>query len=99
MPARAFGVPIVSGNVSLYNETNELSIYPTPMIGMVGLIEEAERTVTQWFKTSDDVILCWDGREDLGGTEYLKVMHHREQGSPPCSIFRRSRRCRLVRFA
>ena len=80
----AFGVPIVSGNVSLYNETNELSIYPTPMIGMVGLIEEAERTVTQWFKTSDDVILLLGRtREDLGGTEYLKVMHHREQGSPP----------------
>ena len=80
----AFGVPIVSGNVSLYNETNELSIYPTPMIGMVGLIEEAARTVTQWFKTSDDVILLLGRtREDLGGTEYLKVMHHREQGSPP----------------
>ncbi len=80
----ALSVPIVSGNVSLYNETNDLSIYPTPMIGMVGLIEPADCAVTQWFKQSGDVIiLLGSTREDLGGTEYLKVLHHREQGSPP----------------
>ncbi|MCS6319195.1 MAG: phosphoribosylformylglycinamidine synthase II, partial [Nitrospira sp.] len=80
----ALNVPIVSGNVSLYNETNDLSIYPTPMIGMVGLIEEADRAVTQWFKQAGDaIILLGQTREDLGGTEYLKVLHHREQGSPP----------------
>jgi phosphoribosylformylglycinamidine synthase II len=79
-----FGVPIVSGNVSFYNETNGLSIYPTPMLGMVGLIEQADRTVTQWFKQAGDVIvLLGKTREDLGGSEYLKVLHHREQGSPP----------------
>jgi phosphoribosylformylglycinamidine synthase len=80
----ALGVPIVSGNVSFYNETNGLSIYPTPMLGMVGLIEQAEQAMTQWFKAEgDDVILLGNTREDLGGTEYLKVMHAREQGSPP----------------
>ncbi|TKB61708.1 MAG: phosphoribosylformylglycinamidine synthase subunit PurL [Nitrospira sp.] len=79
-----FKIPIVSGNVSFYNETNGLSIYPTPMLGMVGLIEEAERTMTQWFKQEgDDIILLGSAREDLGGSEYLKVMHAREQGSPP----------------
>jgi phosphoribosylformylglycinamidine synthase subunit PurL len=79
-----FGVPIVSGNVSFYNETNGLSIYPTPMLGMVGLIEQADRTVTQWFKQAGDVVvLLGKTREDLGGSEYLKVLHHREQGSPP----------------
>jgi phosphoribosylformylglycinamidine synthase len=79
-----FGVPIVSGNVSFYNETNGLSIYPTPMLGMVGLIEQADQTVTQWFKQTGDVILLvGKTREDLGGSEYLKVLHHREQGSPP----------------
>ena len=57
---------------------------PTPMIGMVGLIEPASRAVTQWFKQQGDVvILLGNTREDLGGTEYLKVQHHREQGSPP----------------
>ena len=80
----ALNVPIVSGNVSFYNETNDLSIYPTPMIGMVGLIEQADLAVTQWFKQAGDIIiLLGTTREDLGGTEYLKILHHREQGSPP----------------
>jgi phosphoribosylformylglycinamidine synthase len=79
-----FHIPIVSGNVSFYNETNGLSIYPTPMLGMVGLIDDAERTMTQWFKQEgDDIILLGSSREDLGGSEYLKVVHAREQGSPP----------------
>jgi phosphoribosylformylglycinamidine synthase len=77
-------VPIVSGNVSFYNETNGLSIYPTPMLGMVGLIEQADQTMTQWFKAEgDDIILLGTAREDLGGSEYLKVIQAREQGSPP----------------
>jgi len=79
-----FQIPIVSGNVSFYNETNGLSIYPTPMLGMVGLIEDSERTLTQWFKQEgDDIILLGSTREDLGGSEYIKVVHAREQGSPP----------------
>jgi phosphoribosylformylglycinamidine synthase II len=79
-----FQIPIVSGNVSFYNETNGLSIYPTPMLGMVGLIDDAERSMTQWFKQKgDDIILLGSSREDLGGSEYLKVVHAREQGSPP----------------
>ncbi|MCP9449176.1 MAG: phosphoribosylformylglycinamidine synthase subunit PurL [Nitrospira sp.] len=77
-------IPIVSGNVSFYNETNGLSIYPTPMVGMVGLIDRADRAMTQWFKEEgDDIILLGATREDLGGSEYLKIMHSREQGSPP----------------
>ena len=80
----ALNVPVVSGNVSLYNETNGLSIYPTPMIGMVGVIDRADQAVTQWFKQADDdIILLGETDEDLGGTEYLKVVHAREQGSPP----------------
>ncbi|MDT7041156.1 phosphoribosylformylglycinamidine synthase subunit PurL [Candidatus Nitronereus thalassa] len=81
---RAFHIPVVSGNVSLYNETNGLSIYPTPVIGMVGLIEPAEHATTQWFKNPGDrVIVLGETKEDLGGTEYLKIVHYREQGSPP----------------
>lgn len=79
-----FQIPIVSGNVSFYNETNGLSIYPTPMLGMVGLIDDAERSMTQWFKQDgDELILLGSSREDLGGSEYLKIIHAREQGSPP----------------
>jgi len=79
-----FKIPIVSGNVSFYNETNGLSIYPTPMLGMVGLIDEADRAMSQWFRGEGDaIVLLGKTREDLGGSEYLKVLQHREQGSPP----------------
>jgi len=80
----ALQIPVVSGNVSFYNETNGLSIYPTPILGMVGLLEPAERVMTQWFKEPGDaIILLGATKEDLGGTEYLRVVHHREQGAPP----------------
>src|SRR5437899_7673667 len=83
----ALNIPVVSGNVSFYNETSGLSIYPTPILGMVGLIEPADRLMTQWFKQAGDaIILLGATKEDLGGTEYLRVIHHREQGTPPlCS--------------
>jgi phosphoribosylformylglycinamidine synthase len=81
---KALNVPVVSGNVSFYNETNGLNIYPTPILGMVGLIEQADKAMTQWFKQAGDaIILLGATREDLGGTEYLRVVHHREQGEPP----------------
>ncbi|MGH7146469.1 MAG: phosphoribosylformylglycinamidine synthase subunit PurL [Nitrospiraceae bacterium] len=81
---KAFNVPVVSGNVSFYNETNGLNIYPTPILGMVGLIEQADKAMTQWFKQKGDVIILLGAtREDVGGTEYLRVVHHREQGEPP----------------
>nr|MBA3613798.1 phosphoribosylformylglycinamidine synthase subunit PurL [Nitrospirales bacterium] len=81
---RTFEIPVVSGNVSFYNETNGLSIYPTPIVGMVGLIERQENIITQWFKQSgDQILLLGETKEDLGGTEYLKVIHSREQGNPP----------------
>ena len=81
---REFNVPVVSGNVSLYNETNGLSIYPTPIVGMVGIIEREEDITTQWFKQPGDLILLLgETHEDLGGTEYLKIIHSREQGMPP----------------
>jgi phosphoribosylformylglycinamidine synthase len=54
------------------------------MLGMVGLIEEADRAMTQWFRNDGDaIVLLGQNRDDLGGSEYLKVLHHREQGSPP----------------
>ena len=81
---RHLHIPVVSGNVSFYNETNGLSIYPTPVLGMVGLIEPAHLVTTQWFKhPGDQIILLGETNEDLGGTEYLKLIHNREQGNPP----------------
>jgi len=81
---KALQIPVVSGNVSFYNETRGLSIYPTPIIGMVGLLDHVEQAVSQGFKAEGDaILLLGETGEDLGGTEYLRAVHHREQGTPP----------------
>jgi phosphoribosylformylglycinamidine synthase subunit PurL len=80
----ALKVPIVSGNVSFYNETDGIPIFPTPTIGMVGLLPKVERVITPWFKASGDiVVLLGRTREELGGSEYLKVIHNTVRGTPP----------------
>lgn len=82
--ARFLGTPVVSGNVSFYNETEGIAIYPTPTVGMVGLIEDTRKHLTQWFKNEGDVIvLLGKTREELGGSEYLKLIHGLTKGSPP----------------
>jgi phosphoribosylformylglycinamidine synthase len=81
---RALGVPITGGNVSLYNETDGKAIYPTPVIGVVGLLEHADRMLARRFQGSGDVIvLLGVGRGELGGSEYLKVVHGLVRGVPP----------------
>jgi phosphoribosylformylglycinamidine synthase len=81
---RAFDVPITGGNVSLYNETDGQAIYPTPVIGVVGLVEDAARALTSWFKETGDVVfLLGTTRAELGGSELLQVIHGRAAGRPP----------------
>jgi len=80
----ALEVPVVSGNVSFYNETGGVSIYPTPTVAMVGILARVERHVTPWFKSDgDQVVLLGTSREELGGSEYLKVFHGLIRGTPP----------------
>jgi len=80
----ALEVPVVSGNVSFYNETDGVPIHPTPTIGMVGLLEKVERFATPWFKAAGDiVVLLGRTREELGGSEYLKTIHGLTRGTPP----------------
>jgi phosphoribosylformylglycinamidine synthase subunit PurL len=81
---RALGTPITGGNVSLYNETDGRAIYPTPVIGIVGVLEHADRVVTRRFQAAGDVIvLLGEGRGELGGSEYLKIVHGVVRGVPP----------------
>jgi phosphoribosylformylglycinamidine synthase len=81
---RALEVPITGGNVSLYNETDGKAIYPTPVIGVVGLLEHANRVVSRRFQRSGDaIVLLGDGHGELGGSEYLKVVHDLVRGEPP----------------
>jgi phosphoribosylformylglycinamidine synthase len=77
-------VPVVSGNVSFYNETDRVPIYPTPTVAMVGLLPKVERHVTPWFKSEGDpIVLLGRTQEELGGSEYLKVCHGLVRGTPP----------------
>ena len=81
---RALDTPITGGNVSLYNETDGRAIYPTPVIGIVGVLEHADRVVTRRFQAAGDVIvLLGEGRGELGGSEYLKMAHGVVRGVPP----------------
>ncbi|NLX86477.1 MAG: phosphoribosylformylglycinamidine synthase II, partial [Clostridiales bacterium] len=81
---RALDTPIISGNVSFYNETDTDAVFPTPVVGMVGLIEDTAHITTQAFKDRGDVIvLLGENGEEAGGSEYLKVVHGLEKGSVP----------------
>ena len=81
---RALQTPVIGGNVSFYNETKGQAIYPTPTIGMVGILENVERHLTQGFKREGDaVVLLGRTMEELGGSEYLAVIHGMEKGMPP----------------
>ena len=80
----ALEIPVVSGNVSFYNETDGVSIHPTPTVAMVGLLEDVERVAAPWFRTEGDLVaLLGPNRPELGGSEYLKVAHGRVAGRPP----------------
>ena len=82
---RALGVPVVSGNVSLYNESDAGgAIHPTPVIGMVGLLDDHARRLQAGFTRDGDFVLV-AGRtgNDLGGSEYLHVLHGQTGGRPP----------------
>ncbi|MGA9517969.1 MAG: phosphoribosylformylglycinamidine synthase subunit PurL [Trichococcus sp.] len=71
---RQLDTPVISGNVSLYNETDGVAVYPTPMIGMVGLIEDLAHITTQAFKTAGDrIILIGDTKADFNGSELQKM--------------------------
>jgi phosphoribosylformylglycinamidine synthase len=81
---RALDIPITGGNVSLYNETDGRAVLPTPVLGVVGLIEDADKVVRRTFRADGDVILqLGASRPELGGSEYLKVMHRLLRGVPP----------------
>ena len=81
---RAMRLPVVSGNVSFYNETPGSVVYPTPVLGVVGVLEDVRRHATASFKQAGDVILLLgETHEDLGGTEYLARIHDEVTGRPP----------------
>ena len=86
--AEAFGIPIVSGNASMYNQSAGVDIFPTPIIGSLGLLEDVEKHSTVGFKSEGDAIVLlgtdstWDAIEGIAGSEYLELIHGKVEGQP-----------------
>jgi phosphoribosylformylglycinamidine synthase II len=92
---RALEVPVVSGNVSFYNETDGHAIPPTPTVGMVGLLEDVERRVRMPFRTDGDLVaLLGTTSDELGGSEFLRTIRGRDEG--PCPEINLEAERRLV---
>ncbi len=81
----AFSVPITGGNVSFYNETEGEGVFPTPVVGMVGILEDAGTLVVQHFRAAGDLLFLAGAPpgDTMGASEYLKVFHRRTDGRPP----------------
>ena len=81
---RAFETPVTGGNVSLYNENPNGAIYPTPTVGMVGVLEDVTKHVAMPFRDDGDaIVLLGENTDELGGSEYLKVIHGLVAGDAP----------------
>jgi phosphoribosylformylglycinamidine synthase len=87
----AFETPVVSGNVSFYNETPESAVYPTPTVGMVGALDDVEKRCASGFQNEGDAIYLLGpsspspeaSLDGIGGSEYLSLIHGLEVGNPP----------------
>jgi phosphoribosylformylglycinamidine synthase II len=78
------GTPVTGGNVSLYNENPNGAVYPTPVIGMVGLVESLAHVTRSAFTTEGDaIVLLGENTGELGGSEYLLRVHDEVIGPPP----------------
>ena len=94
---RALDVPITGGNVSLYNETEGRGILPTPVIGVVGVLEDASRVLTRAFPSDGlDIILLGENPGELGGSEHLKATQGWLRGVPPSLDLARERALQLL---
>ena len=79
-----FNTPVTGGNVSFYNETDGRGIYPTPVIGMVGIVEDSRQVTTQWFKSEGRaVVLLGKTGDDLGASEYALATRGKNEGRVP----------------
>ncbi|CAN5453815.1 phosphoribosylformylglycinamidine synthase subunit PurL [soil metagenome] len=85
----AFGVPVVSGNVSLYNDSRGVPVWPTPVVGMLGLLEDVSRRCDSGFRAEGDaVLLLGETLPDLSGSAYLAHAHGRVAGAPSIDLER-----------
>jgi phosphoribosylformylglycinamidine synthase II len=89
---RVLGTPVTGGNVSLYNENPTGAVYPTPVVGMVGLIDSLEHITRSAFREPGDaIVLLGEPSDELGASEYLSRIHGVVAGAPPRSDLERER--------
>jgi phosphoribosylformylglycinamidine synthase subunit PurL len=94
---RAFALPVVSGNVSLYNETSERNILPTPVVGMVGLLDDLGKRCPAGFQEDGDLVFLLGGsRDELAGSQYLQLLGARLEGRPPSVSLEMERRLQVA---
>lgn len=92
-----FKIPITGGNVSFYNETSGKGIYPTPVFGLVGIIDKVENVLTPSFKRENEYIaICGKLNNEIGGSEYLRIVKGENLG--PCPVVDLERELNLHRF-
>lgn len=98
--SRELGAPVTGGNVSFYNQTGKQAVYPTPVVGMVGLLGDVARVVTPGFRRAGDMVVLLGpplrpdtdrGWQGLGGSEYLAAWHGMVAGQPPIPHFKAER--------
>ncbi|MDZ7343960.1 MAG: phosphoribosylformylglycinamidine synthase subunit PurL [candidate division KSB1 bacterium] len=81
---RVLGTPVTGGNVSFYNESSDRTVYPTPVIGMLGILDDIRQATTAFLKQEgDEIALLGQNFEEVGGSEFLKVIHGKVSGDCP----------------
>lgn len=80
---RALGIPVVSGNVSLYNETGGVPVFPTPVVGCVGMLSDVRTAVGLGWGEKQEIVLLETAEPSLGGSEYLAAIRGEVAGAPP----------------
>jgi phosphoribosylformylglycinamidine (FGAM) synthase-like enzyme len=88
----ALGIPVVGGNVSFYNASGDTDIHPTPVVGVMGLIDElTDAPPLARLQTGDDIVVVGDVRPELGGSEWAAVVHGLDGGMPPAADLERAK--------
>ena len=78
------GIPVTGGNVSLYNQTGETAILPTPVVAVLGVIDDVRRRTPSSFQAAGErIVLLGETREELSGSEWAHVVHEHLGGTPP----------------
>jgi phosphoribosylformylglycinamidine synthase subunit PurL len=79
----ALQTPVTGGNVSFYNQSDDVQIHPTPVVGMLGIIEDMSKALGIAWRPGDEIVLLGDTRAELGGSEYAWALHRHLGGTPP----------------